>query len=323
MNLLEAMRIYVRAVERGSISSAARDLNIGQPAASERIERLEKYLGCRLLLRNARTFKCTPEGEIFYERSKKILSAAEQAIADVSSDGQVLRGAIRIGAPHCLGEMILPEALRLVREAYPQLNIDLALSDRTIDLVTEGVDIAFRQGQVGEGAFFAFRLGQVERALVASPAYLARHAPIMAPADLIDHPFIRLKGTFGADQLPLVDSAATRESVAIRTAITTNHWKAMYRMIGEGLGIGVIERFACVDALASGKLVLLLPDYGVPPQDLHVLTRAQRPIPARVRMVVNIMKECVPELLGTLGSGGRAKAEAEAGGAATAGDGSP
>ncbi|QBR01081.1 LysR family transcriptional regulator [Paraburkholderia pallida] len=309
MNLLEAMRIYVRAVERGSISSAARDLNIGQPAASERIERLETYLGCRLLLRNARTFKCTPEGEIFYERSKKILAAAEQAIAEVSSDGHILKGAIRIGAPHCFGEVILPEALRFVREAYPQLNIDLALSDKIVDLVTEGIDISFRQGQVGEGAFFAFRLGQVARVLVASADYLARHEPIADPVDLIKHSFIRLKGMFGSDQLPLVDASSTQESVAIRSAITTNHWKAMYRMIGEGLGIGVVESFACADALASGRLVELLPQYRVPAQELHVLTRAQRPVPARVRMVVNIMKKCVPELLGTLGAEDTAQGE--------------
>lgn len=298
MNLLEAMRIYVRAVERGSISSAARDLNIGQPAASERIERLEKYLGCRLLLRNARAFKCTREGEIFYERSKKILSAAEQAIAEIQHDGQIIKGAIRIGAPHCFGEVIIPGALGLVRNAHPQLNIDLLLSERIVDVVTEGVDIAFCLGSVGEGAFFAFGLGQVERVLVASPHYLAQHASIAEPSDLVNHPFIRLKGTFDTNQLPLVAPASTRESVAICTAITTNHWRAMYRMIKEGLGIGVVESFACVEAISSGKLVRLLPRYGVPLLELYLLTHAQRPIPARVRMVVDIMKECVPELLG-------------------------
>lgn len=294
------MRIYIRAVERGSISGAARDLNIGQPAASERIERLEKFLGCRLLLRNARTFKCTPEGEIFYARSKKILSAAEQAVAEVQNDGQLPMGTIRIGAPHCFGEVILPEALTLVRQAYPKLNIDLMLSDRIVDLVTDDVDMSFRQESIGEGSFFAFQLGQVERVLVASPDYLAQHAPIAAPSDLINHPFIRLKGMFGTDQLTLVDTSTTRESVAIRTAITTNHWNSMYRMIMEGLGIGVVEAFACIDTLASGKLIPLLPPYGVPSQDLHVLTRAQRPIPARVRMVVDIMKKCVPQMLETL-----------------------
>jgi DNA-binding transcriptional LysR family regulator len=300
VNLLEAMRIYILAVERGSISGAARDANIGQPAASERIERLEKYLGCRLLLRNARTFKCTPEGELFYERSKKILAAAEQAVTEVQNDGHTLKGTIRIGAPHCFGEVLLPSALGLVREAYPHLDIDLALNDKIVELFTEGVDISFRQGPVGDGAFHAFRLGEIERLLVASPDYLARHAPIAEPSDLIEHPFIRIKAMFGTDNLPLVNADATRENVAIRTTITTNHWKAMYQMIKDGLGIGVVEAFACFDAVASGRLVPLLPQQRVPSQALNLLIRAQRPVSTRVRSVAEIMKQCVPDLIGTL-----------------------
>ncbi|WP_321968590.1 LysR family transcriptional regulator [Paraburkholderia tropica] len=300
MNLLEAMRIYILAVERGSISGAARDANIGQPAASERIERLEKYLGCRLLLRNARTFKCTPEGEVFYARSKKILAAAEQAIAEVRSDGHTPTGTIRIGAPHCFGEVLLPSALGFVREAYQQLDIDLVLNDRVVELYTEGIDISFRQGPVGDGTFHAFRLGHVERVLVASTDYLAGHAPIVEPTDLAGHAFIRIKSMFGTDHLPLADEFTKRDNVAIRTTITTNHWKAMYQMIRNGMGIGVVETFACVDALASGELVPLLPQYCVPPQELHLLIRAQRPIPTRVHTVAEIMKQCVPDLLRTL-----------------------
>lgn len=299
MNLLEAMRIYILAVERGSISGAARDANIGQPAASERIERLEKYLGCRLLLRNARSFKCTPEGEVFYARSKKILAAAEQAVAEVRSDGHTPTGTIRIGAPHCFGEVLLPSALGFVRDAYPQLDIDLALNDRIVELYTDGVDISFRQGPVGDGAFHAFHLGHVERVLVASPDYLAEHAPVMDPSDLTGHAFIRIKSMFVTGHLPLADKSANLDNVAIHTAITTNHWRAMYQMIRNGMGIGAVEAFACVDALASGELVPLLPQYCVPPQEMHLLIRSQRPIPTRVQTVVEIMKQCVPDLLRT------------------------
>ncbi len=203
MNLLEAMRIYVRVVERGSISRAARDLNIGQPAASERIERLERFLGCRLLLRSARAFSCTPEGLDFYERSKKILHDVEQAIAEVSNDQQALNGTIRVAAPHCFGETIVPEALKLVRAAYPQLKLDLVLNDRIVDLVTEGVDISFRLRQLGDGAFIACELGRVGRMLVASPSYLAQHGPIRKPTDLVKHPFIRVQSMFNRNSYPL------------------------------------------------------------------------------------------------------------------------
>lgn len=298
MNLLEAMRIYVRVVERGSISSAARDLNIGQPAASERIERLEKHLGCRLLLRSARAFNCTPEGVTFYEHSRKILGAVEQAIAAVSNDEQILKGTIRIAAPHCFGETVVPEALTRVRAAWPELDLELVLNDRIVDLVTEGVDISFRLGQLGEGAFVACQLGQVGRILVAAPGYLSRHGPVTGPGDLANHPFIRVQGMFGTDQLPLRHLASVVESAPIHTAIKTSHWRPMYEMILSGVGIGVLEEPACVDALLDGRLVRILPQFDVLPFELNVLTQAQRPVPPRVRMVVTMLKTCIPEIVG-------------------------
>ncbi|CAE6727419.1 LysR family transcriptional regulator [Paraburkholderia haematera] len=297
MNLLEAMRIYVRVVERESISGAARDLNIGQPAASERIERLEKYLGCRLLLRSARAFNCTPEGVSFYEHSKRILHAVEQAVAEVSNDGQELKGTVRIAAPHCFGETIVPQALTLVRATYPQLDLELVLNDRIVDLVTEGVDISFRLGQLGEGAFIARQLGQVGRVLVAAPGYLSRHGAITEPSDLVKHPFIRVQGMFGTDQLPLRHVASVVESVPIRTAIRMSHWRPMYEMILSGAGIGVLEEPACVDALAEGRLVRILPEFEVLPFDLNVLIQAQRPVPPRVRMMVAMLRKCTSEIL--------------------------
>ncbi|NPT40493.1 LysR family transcriptional regulator [Paraburkholderia sp. 1N] len=297
MNLLEAMRIYVRVVERESISGAARDLNIGQPAASERIERLEKYLGCRLLLRSARAFNCTPEGLTFYERSKRILHAVEQAVAEVSNDEQDLKGTIRIAAPHCFGETVVPEALTLVRAAYPQLDLELVLNDRIVDLVTEGVDISFRLGQLGEGAFIARQLGQVGRVLVAAPGYLSQHGPITEPSELIKHASIRVQGMFGTEQLPLRHMATVVESAPIRTAIKTSHWRPMYEMILSGVGIGVLEEPACVDALADGRLVRVLPEFEVLPFDLNVLIQAQRPVPPRVRMLVTMLRKCTSEIL--------------------------
>ncbi|MFT4064488.1 LysR family transcriptional regulator [Paraburkholderia sp.] len=304
MNLLEAMRIYVRVVERGSISGAARDLEIGQPAVSERIERLEKYLGCQLLLRNARVFKCTPEGIIFHERSKSVLGAVEQAVAEVSNDGQVVRGTIRIAAPHCFGETILPEGVRRIRESYPQLDIELVLNDKVADLVTEGVDISFRLGPLGDGAYIASPLGPVERLLVASPDYLKRHGTIAEAADLASHSFIRVKGAFDADLLPLAPRApgaavADRvDGVPIQTTIKTTHWRPMFEMVRAGLGIGVLEAPACREAIAQGRFVRLLPDYEVPPLALNLLIRPQRPVPARVRKIVDMLKNYVVEELG-------------------------
>jgi DNA-binding transcriptional LysR family regulator len=297
VNLLEAMRIYVRVVERGSISGAARDLDIGQPAVSERIERLEKYLGCQLLLRNARTFQCTPEGSIFHERSKTVLGAVEQALAEVANDEQIVKGTIRIAAPHCFGETILPEGLKRVMADYPRLDIELALNDKIADLVTEGVDISFRLGPLGDSAYIAWPLGQIRRLLVASPDYLRQHDPIVSPTQLANHSFIRVKGSFDADQLPLSSDANIVDSAMIRTAIKTTHWRPMYEMVLAGVGIGVLEEPAAVSAICEGRLVRVLPGYDVPPLALNLLIRPQRPVPARVRKIVDTLKAFVSEAL--------------------------
>jgi DNA-binding transcriptional LysR family regulator len=297
VNLLEAMRIYVRVVERGSISGAARDLDIGQPAVSERIERLEKYLGCRLLLRNARTFKCTPEGTIFHERSKAVLGAVEQAVAEVSNDEQAVKGAIRIAAPHCLGETLLPEGVRRIRESYPRIDIELVLNDKVTDLVTEGVDISFRLGQLGDGAYIAWPLGDIGRVLVASPEYLKRHDAINNPADLARHNLIRVKGTFDADLLPVSRDGSLVDSVPIQTIIKTTHWRPMYEMVLAGLGLGVLEAPAVKDALEQGHLVRVLPEYEVASLALNVLIQPQRPIALRVRKIVDTLRSYISDAL--------------------------
>ncbi|MCA7997263.1 LysR family transcriptional regulator [Burkholderia metallica] len=298
MDLLATMRIYVRVVERGTMSGAARDLDMGQPAVSERIERLEKHLGTRLLMRSARTLVCTEEGRIFYERSKALLEAADDAVASVSKSENALDGTIRLAAPQCFGEVVLPRVLMHVRTAYPNLHIDLVLNDDIVDPVTEGVDISIRVGQLGDGGFIAYPVGAVGRRLVAAPSYLERHGPLDTAAELAHHPFIRVKGVFASERLPLQHEGGPLEYARIRTIMTTSHWRPMFDTIAAGGGIGVIQQPACADALASGTLVELLPRYALPDFALNVLVHAQRPLPPRVQAVVGLLKQDIPTLLG-------------------------
>lgn len=297
MDLLATMRIYVRVVERGTMSGAARDLDMGQPAVSERIDKLEKFLGTRLLMRSARTLTCTEEGRIFYARSKELLEAAEVAVASVSKTENTLVGTIRLAAPQCFGEVVVPRALMQIRTAYPRLHIDLVLNDNIVDPVTEGVDISIRLGQLGDGGFVAHPIGEVSRVLVAAPSYLDRYGPIETKADLANHPFIRVKGIFANEQLPLQDEDTTLEYARIQTVMTTSHWRPMFDTILAGGGIGVVQLPACVTALEHGRLVEILPRYTIPDFALNALVQAQRPLPPRVRAVVDLLKKEIPPLL--------------------------
>jgi DNA-binding transcriptional LysR family regulator len=293
MDLLAAMRIYVRVVERGSMSAAARDLGIGQPAVSERIERLEAHLGARLLRRNTRAVSMTDAGLLFYERSRQVLLAADEAQAAVAQDSQVLRGKLRIAAPQGLGEVVLPSILLRLREQHSQLDIDLVLNDRIVDPITEGVDISLRLGQPGEGNFVARRLGHVRRALLASPEYLAKHGAPTKPHELAAHPFIRVAGLFGDGQLRLSCKRETLQA-PVSVAWSVSHWRPAYTLLLAGAGIGVLQEPVCAEALAGGQLIRLLPDYAVPGFDLHALFPAIRPIPAKTRAVLAALDAHLP-----------------------------
>ncbi|WP_266159418.1 LysR family transcriptional regulator [Dyella silvatica] len=289
MDLLAAMRIYVRVVERGSMSAAARDLGLGQPAVSERIERLEQHLGTRLLRRNTRAVSITDVGMLFYERSKRVLEAAEAAQAVVTQDDKTLRGTLRIAAPQGLGEVVLPLLLLRMREQHPQLNIDLLLNDRVVDPVTEGVDISLRLGPPGEGNFVARKLGHVRRVLVAAPSYLARHGIPNKPYELAAHPFIRVTGLFNDGQLPLLGARQAMVQAPVSVAWSASHWRPVHTLLLAGAGIGVLQAPVCAEAIADGQLKPLLPDYQVPGFDLHALFPAARPIPPKTRAVLALL----------------------------------
>lgn len=297
MDLLAAMRIYMRVVERGSISGAARDLGMGQPAVSERIDKLEKFLGTKLLMRSARSLSTTSEGDTFYKKSRELITAAAEAVSLVSHTRSVLDGFVRIAAAQCFGEVVVPQVLAHVRARHPQLRIDLVLKDHRVDPVTEGVDISLRLGELGDGGFVAHPIGQVHRIIVASPRFLAKHGPIELPADVANHPFIRVKEVFSNEQLPLLTGSGIVEHARINTAVTVSHWRPMLEMIEKGCGIGVIQHPGCQDALRSGALVRLLPKYIVPPFQVNALVQGRTPHPPRIKAVLELLKREIPTIL--------------------------
>ncbi|UEP26117.1 LysR family transcriptional regulator [Burkholderia ambifaria] len=303
MDLLAAMRIFVRVVERGNLSRAAKDLGLGQPTVSDRVDRLERFLGVKLLLRNTRAVSCTDEGILFYQRSKIVLDAADEARAVVTLGNNIVRGRIRIAAPHGFGEVVLPEILAVIREHHPQLHIDLVLNDEITDPITEGVDISLRLGQIGDGNFVARRLGHVRRVLVASPLYIEKHGLPEEPTDIVGHPFIRVTGLFNDGQLRLMSSSKSVRPTPINVVVSTSHWRPVYELLLNGAGIGVLQEHVCIDALESGRLVRLLPDYTVPGFDLHALLPVTRPVPSKTQVVVKIIEEYLPKVMARTADG--------------------
>lgn len=297
MDLLAAMRVFARVVERGNLSAAARDLGMGQPAVSERVARLEAYLQIRLLHRNTRTTLPTDLGLVFYERCKKALEAAAYAESISRKDVSALRGTLRVAAPHGLGELVLPRLLMRFREDHPDLKMDLLLNDRIVDPVTEGVDLSLRLGDASERNCLAEHIGHVERQLVAAPLYLAGHAAPARPEELKSHPFLRVAGIFNDGFLPL-GCGAEVERVPITTTWTVSNWRPLHALLLAGAGIGVLQMPACRDDLAAGRLVRLLPRHEVPGFDLRLLYPKTGPVPEKTRRLADFLKTEFAELRG-------------------------
>jgi DNA-binding transcriptional LysR family regulator len=168
------MEMFVRVVDAGSFSSAARDLDMGQPAVSKTVASLEERLGVRLLTRSTRKLSPTEAGTAFYERALRAIGEADEAEAEARGAGAGLEGRLRISAPVTFSRLHLVPRLGEFLDAHPRLQLELVMDDRIVDLLAENIDAGLRLGELTDSALKARRLAQEERLVVASPAYLAR-----------------------------------------------------------------------------------------------------------------------------------------------------
>jgi DNA-binding transcriptional LysR family regulator len=298
MDMLSAMRIFTRVVERGSLSAAARDLGLGQPTVSERVEKLEKHLGVRLLYRTTRSVQATDAGARFYDHAKRAIEAAEEAEASVASAETSLTGTFRIAAPHGLGEMTLPRLLIEFQTRHPALAIDVTLNDRFVDPMTEGVDLSIRIGEIGSGNFIARRLGTIRRLALAAPGYIERHGMPREPMELSAHPFIRVAGFAADDRLHLIGSDGGPVEVPIRTTWRVSHWRPLMEAVLAERGIGALFTAVCRQEIAAGKLVSVLPSYEFRRVDVHAIYPPGPRPAARTKAFLALLAERIDLLLG-------------------------
>jgi DNA-binding transcriptional LysR family regulator len=291
------MRIFVRVVERGSLSGAARDLRLGQPTVSERVEKLERHLGVRLLYRTTRSVQATDAGLRFYENAKHAIEAAEEAEASIALIETTLTGTLRIAAPHGLGEVTLPRLLVEFQNRHPNLAIDLTLNDRFVDPVAEGVDLSIRIGEIGDGSFIARRLGAVRRLLLAAPGYLERKGIPREPGDLAAHPFVRM-ASLAEERLHMTDPNGIPIKAPIRTLWRVNHWRPLVEALLAERGIGVLHTAVCSREIAEGKLVSVLPSYEFGRMDLHAIYPSGPRPAARTKAFLSLLGEQTDLLLG-------------------------
>ena len=277
--------MFVRVVEAGSFSSAARDLNMGQPAVSKTIASLEDRLGVRLLTRSTRKLSPTEAGTAFFERAVRAIGEADEAEAAAQGAGAGLEGRLRVSAPVTFSRLHLVPKLGSFLDAHPKVQLDLLMDDRAVDLVAENIDVALRMGVLTDSALRARKLGQAERLVIASPSYLARRGVPHTPADLLEHDGV-IYGQSAGGQEWLFRRGTSETSVYLRTRLKLSAAEGVREAVLAGQGFAIASRWMFTPELKSGDVVSILEEWTLPPIDLWVIYPSGRLTSAKARAFI-------------------------------------
>jgi DNA-binding transcriptional LysR family regulator len=296
MDTLRAMRTFVRTLELGSLSAAARELGTTQPTVSKLLAQLEQHLSVRLFQRSTTGLSPTEQGRQFYLDAKLVLDGFDAAVGTVQGMGGQVSGLLRINAPVGLGQLRINAIVGRFLAAHPAVEIELVLDDRYIDMVAEGVDIAFRLGGPLPPDVTGRHLATIPRFLAASPAYLQQRGVPEQPADLTNHNFVRFAWTPGTTiDLHRGDQAL---QVPVRSRYRVNNALAIREALVLDSGIAICPDWLIHDLLSSRALVQVLPGWMARSQDLYVLTPSRRYQPLRLKTFIDFTVEQFRQLEG-------------------------
>jgi DNA-binding transcriptional LysR family regulator len=288
MDRLAAMETFVRVVETGSFSGAARHLRVGQPAVSKTIAQLESYLGVKLLTRSTRGLKPTEAGLGYFERAKRAIDEADEAELTARGAGAGLKGRLRICAAVTFARIHLIPRLPQFLEEHPQLDLEVVLDDRQIDLVREGIDVAFRMGRLADSALTARRIGQCKRLVLATPAYFDRAGTPSTPSDLIKHQavvYLQGEGSVWSFRRGSSEAAVTVES---RLKVTAA--EGVRAAVLADIGLTIASEWMFSPELRSGAVRAVLSEWTLPPLDLWAVFPTGRVATAKARTFVDFFE---------------------------------
>ncbi len=297
---LDEMLVFARVVEHQSFAGAARQLGLTTSAVSRSVGRLEAHFGLRLLQRTTRSLSLTEAGAEIHQACLRLVEDAQAVQALAGQLRQQPRGLLKISAPAVLGDLWLSPLLPGFCARWPEVQGQVDMTARMVDLVTEGLDLGLRisvPGQIAPG-LVARPLKTIRYVLVATPGYLARHAQITEPGQLLAHPFISLGyGQFQneVELRPLHPAAAPATRLLVNTPITIASSLGIIHALQQGPGIGVVADFAAQAALQAGQLAHVLPGWALcgkyAPRVVHAVYAPTRHVPLKLRALIDYLVE--------------------------------
>lgn len=283
------MQVFLRVVETGSFSEAARLLRMTPSTVSKLVARIEARLGVRLVERSTRRLSLTAEGQVYYERSQALLQELDEVERDLAQDAACPEGTVRVNISVALGFHGLEPLLPAFWQAYPHIVLDLSLSDELVDLYLDRTDVAFRVGPLPDSGVTARRLGTARRKIVAAPAYLERHGIPRTVEDLAHHNCLGFNFRRAVPVWPMREGGRVAER-AVRGALLSNNGETLLNMALAGVGLARLADFHMREDVAAGRLVEVLTDVIAPDEEgVHAVFLGGPRVPRRVRAFLDFM----------------------------------
>ncbi|MEB0010689.1 LysR family transcriptional regulator [Glaciimonas sp. Gout2] len=290
MNLFESMKVFVKVADCGSLSAAARALDISNPSVTRHIADLEAYLHARLLNRTTRRISLTDTGTAYLERSRQLLFDLDEAETEASNSAANPSGILRINVPVSFSVNHLGRVLPLYAERYPNVVLDVSLSDRIVDLVDEGYDLAIRIGKLQGQSLVVRKIAPARVLLCAGPGYLAKNGTPQHPIDLENHVCLNYAYSTPRDEWRFLRDGKTI-AVHVKGRLNTNNGDLLREAAIAGMGIIRQPSFIVGDDVRAGRLVMLLPEYHSETLSIYAAYPSRRHLSAKVRTFVDFLGE--------------------------------
>jgi DNA-binding transcriptional LysR family regulator len=296
LDRLEAMRLFVRVVECGSFSAVAREAGVGQPAVSKQIAALEAHLGAPLVLRSSRRITVTQAGQTFYESAVRLVQDLEAAESSVGKGQSSPAGLVRLTAAPVLGRLHVVPLLPRFLERYPDIVVELSASERHVDLIGEGIDLAVRHGPLEDSALTARRVASAHFVTAATPAYFAAHGRPTRPADLDTHACIAYapRREVRPWRFLAADGSAILHHPKAR--VRTGDAEQIRAAVLCGLGIAHGPSWLFAPEIASGEVVTVLRRYQPEPQPISLVHPAGRRPTAKVQVLMDYLAQALAKV---------------------------
>lgn len=293
---LNDMVLFTEVVQRGGFSAAARHLGMPPSRVSRRLSRLEAEVGVRLLQRTTRSLSLTPAGEVFLRHCQAMRDEAEAAYSAVAQVQQEPRGLLRISCPVTLAHTVLSTVFAQFLIRYPQVELEVEVSNRVVDPVADGIDVALRvRSTLSDSAsYIVKRLGETGAILVAQPELLARFDPVRGPADLVKLPTVAMSARQGQNEWELYGPEGSSLTVTHRPRYMASDLLTLREGVEQGIGVGILPDYMCCEALKAGRLVQVLPQWAPLPGIIHAVFASRRGMAPAVRHFLDYLGEQLP-----------------------------